>query len=102
MNISLPDEILQTAQISESELLREIAILLYQQHRIPLDQAAELSHIAVDDFYQILIDRHIVASPTDPDNDLDELILASLRRSLQQAKEGKVHPISELWEGIVD
>ena len=37
---------------------------------------------------------------TDSNDDLNELILASLYISLQQAKEGKVHPISELWDGI--
>jgi len=37
---------------------------------------------------------------TDSDDDPNKLILASLRISLQQTKEGKVHPISELWDGI--
>jgi hypothetical protein len=35
---------------------------------------------------------------TDSDDDPNEL--ASLRISFQQAKEGKVYPISELWDGI--
>jgi hypothetical protein len=38
--------------------------------------------------------------PTDSDDDPNELILANLCISLQQAKEGKVYPISELWDGI--
>jgi hypothetical protein len=36
----------------------------------------------------------------DPDDESEEIILASLRRSLQQVKDGQVHPIAELWEGI--
>ena len=36
----------------------------------------------------------------DPDNEPEELILESLHRSLQQVRDGKVHPISELWDGI--
>jgi hypothetical protein len=36
----------------------------------------------------------------DPDNEPKELILESLHRSLQQVRDGKVHPISELWDGI--
>jgi predicted HTH domain antitoxin len=100
MNITIPDELLQTAQISQSELLQEIAILLYQQQRIQLEQAAQLSRSSIDDFYQLLIQRNIITPPPDPDDDPDELILASLRLSLQQARSGQVHPISELWNGI--
>lgn len=102
MNIALPPELLQTAQMSQSELLQEIAIMLYQQKRIRLDQAAQLSNTSIDDLYQLLIDRNIVAPPADPDDDPDELILASLRLSLQQAQAGDIHPISELWDGIDD
>jgi hypothetical protein len=36
----------------------------------------------------------------DPDDEPEEIVLDSLRRSLQQIKDGKVHPIAELWEGI--
>jgi hypothetical protein len=58
--------------------------------------------MSVDDFYQLLISRHIVTPPADADDEPAELVLASLRNSLQQIKEGKLHPISELWEGIID
>ncbi len=100
MNINLPSELLQTAQMSESELLQEIAILLYQQQRIRLKQAAELSNSTIDDFYQLLIDRHVVTPPANPDSDPDELISASLRLSLQQVNRGQIHPVTELWDGI--
>jgi hypothetical protein len=36
----------------------------------------------------------------DPDDEPEEIVLDSLRQSLQQIKDGKVHPIAELWEGI--
>jgi predicted HTH domain antitoxin len=100
MSITLPAELLQATHMSEGELLQEIAIMLYQQQRIRLDEAAQLSGSAVDDFYQLLVHRNIVTPPSAPDNDPDELILASLRRSLQQAKAGNLHPISERWDGI--
>jgi predicted HTH domain antitoxin len=102
MNITLPTELLETARMTETEMLREIAIMLYQQQRIQLEQAAELTVMAIDDFYQLLVSRNIITPPTDSDDDPNELILASFRISLQQAKEGKVHPISELWDGIDD
>jgi hypothetical protein len=39
---------------------------------------------------------------SDIDDEPEDLILKSLHTSLQQIREGKVHPISELWDGIVD
>ncbi len=41
----------------------------------------------------------------DDDDDPDEskeAVLASLRTALQEVKDGKVHPIEELWDGIDD
>jgi predicted HTH domain antitoxin len=102
MSLTLPTELLQTAQMTEAEMLQEIAIMLYQQQRLQLEQAAELTVMAIDDFYQLLVSRNIVTPPTDPDNESNDLILASLCVSLQQVKEGKVHPISELWDSIDD
>lgn len=39
---------------------------------------------------------------SDPDDTPVEEVKASLRRALQEAKEGKTRPISELWERIDD
>jgi predicted HTH domain antitoxin len=86
--------------MTEAEMLAEIAIMLYQQERLPLEQAAELTDMTIDDFYRLLVSRDILALPADPDDEPDELILSGLRLSLQQAKEGKVHPISELWDDL--
>ncbi len=36
----------------------------------------------------------------DPDDTPVEEVKASLRRALQDVKEGKTRPVSELWEGI--
>jgi predicted HTH domain antitoxin len=102
MSLTLPTELLQKAQMTEAQMRQEIAIMLYQQQRLQLEQAAELTKMAIDDFYQLLVSRNIINPSTDSDDDPNELILASLRISLQQAKEGKVHPISELWDGIDD
>jgi hypothetical protein len=58
--------------------------------------------MSVDDFYQLLISRHLVTPPADPDDEPAELVLASLPNCIQEIKEGKLHPISELWEGVID
>jgi predicted HTH domain antitoxin len=93
ITIALPDNL----PLTEADVRIELAIVLYQQYSLSLDQAAQLAKISADDFYQILIDRNIVAPPPEPDDEPAELILASLRNSMQQVKEGKVHPISQLW-----
>ncbi|MGB3267016.1 MAG: UPF0175 family protein [Microcoleus sp.] len=98
ITIALPDNL----PLTEADVRLELAIVLYQQHGLRLDQAAQLALMSVDDFYQLLIDRNIVTPPADIDDEPAELVLASLRTSLQQIKEGKLHPISELWDGIDD
>lgn len=98
ITLDLPDDI----AITETTIRTELAIVLFQQKTLQIEQAAQLININVDDFYQILVDRGILTPPTDPDNDPDELILAHLRISLQEAQAGKTQPISELWDGIDD
>ena len=98
ITIDLPDNL----PLTEADVRIELAIVLYQQYSLRLDRAAQLAVISVDDFYQLLISRHIVTPPADPDDEPAELVLASLRTSLQQIKEGKLYPISELWDGIDD
>jgi predicted HTH domain antitoxin len=98
ITIDIPDNL----PLTEADVRRELAIGLYQQHSLSLDKASQLARISADDLYQILIDRNIVTPPADPDDEPAELVLASLRNSMQQIKEGKVHPISELWDGIDD
>jgi predicted HTH domain antitoxin len=96
ITIDLPDKL----SLTETAIRTELAILLFQQQTLLIEQAAQLIAIDVDDFYQILVDRGILTAPADPDDDPDELILAHLRISLQQIKEGKITPISELWNSI--
>ena len=83
-------------------ILQLNAIALFQQNILLIEQAAQVIAMDVDDFYQILVDRGILTPPSDPDDDPNELILAHLRISLQQAKEGNLKPVSELWDGIDD
>ena len=103
ITIDLPDDLVQTNTFNESDWLREIAIALFQQNHITLQQGAQITGMPHPEFQQLLTSRDIVAPPAiadDPDDELEELILESLRTSLQQIREGKVHPISELWDGI--
>jgi predicted HTH domain antitoxin len=100
ITLNLPDSLSQTDTFNQSDWLREIAIALFQQNILLIEQAAQVIAMDVDDFYQILVDRGILTPPSDPDDDPNELIFAHLRISLQQAKEGNLKPVSELWEGM--
>jgi hypothetical protein len=53
-----------------------------------------------DDPNDDLDDNYDDDSDIDPDDTPVEEIEASLRRALQDVKEGKTRPISELWERI--
>jgi predicted HTH domain antitoxin len=100
ITLNLPDSLTQTDTFNQSDWLLEIAIALFQQKILLIEQAAQVIAMDVDDFYQILVDRSILIPPSDPDDDPNELILAHLRISLQQAKEGNLKPVSELWDGM--
>jgi predicted HTH domain antitoxin len=98
ITLDLPDNL----SFTEADLRRKVAIALFQQKVLLIEQTAQVIGIDVDDFYHLLVDRGILTSPSNPGDDPDELILAHLRISLQEIKEGKLKPISELWDGIDD
>ena len=98
ITLDLPDNL----KLSETDIRTELAIVLFQQKTLLIEQAANLINLDVDDFYQLLIDRKILTPPSEPDDDPDELILAHLRISLQQSVTGQTIPLSQLWEGIND
>ena len=96
ITLDLPDNI----SLTKADLRTEIVIALFQQKNLLIEQAAQLAQMDVDDFYGLLVDRQILVSPNDPDEDPDELILAHLRMSLQEVTEGKTLPLSELWDDL--
>jgi predicted HTH domain antitoxin len=96
ITINLPDDL----ALTEENLRQKVAIALFQQKVLHIEQAAQVIEMDVDDFYQILVDRGILTPPDDQDDTPDELIRAHLRISLKQIEEGKIKPVSELWNGI--
>ncbi|NJR63402.1 MAG: hypothetical protein HC769_34270 [Cyanobacteria bacterium CRU_2_1] len=96
ITLNLPDNLIQ---LDRATLIQEIAIALFQHQHITLDQAAQLAGISHPEFRQLLSGRNSVVSEAiavDPDDEPEELILTSLRTSLQQIREGRIHPVSEL------
>lgn len=59
MSLEIADDILHAAHLSADELRREIAILLFQQERLTLGQAAELAGAVQLDFQRMLAERGI-------------------------------------------
>lgn len=98
ITFNLPDNL----ELSEDVLRLELAIALFQQKVLLIEQAANLIPLDLDDFHQLLIDRKILTPPNDPDDTPDELILANLRLSLQDIQGGRTVPLDELWDGIDD
>lgn len=59
MSVVIPDGVLQAANLSEAELLQELAILLFQQNRLTLAQASHLAQLDRIAFQQVLASRSI-------------------------------------------
>lgn len=76
MSVTIPDEVLQAARMSEAELRQELAVLLYEKDRLTLAQASRLSGLERLRFQQLLASRGI---PVHYDVEDFERDLATLR-----------------------
>jgi predicted HTH domain antitoxin len=59
MAVTISDEVLTAAHISEPELKRELALALFQQERLTLGQASQLAEMTQLAFQGLLADRQI-------------------------------------------
>ena len=59
MSLVISDEFLQSAQISETDLKLEIALLLFQQEKITLGTASQFASMNQLEFQRILGSRQI-------------------------------------------
>ena len=59
MPITLPDDLLESAKITEAELKAELAIAFFQQERLTLGQAALLAEVPQLVFQRLLAARRI-------------------------------------------
>jgi predicted HTH domain antitoxin len=59
MSLVISDEIIRASGLSESELLLEIVILLFQQDKISLGKASEILGMSQLRFQRLLSDRGI-------------------------------------------
>jgi predicted HTH domain antitoxin len=59
MPITIPDEVLTAAHITEPELKQELALTLFQQERLTLSQASRLAELDQLAFQALLAERQI-------------------------------------------
>ena len=59
MSLVIPDDILRAANMSASEMRREIAALLFQQDKLTLGQASQFAGMSQLEFQRLLASRHI-------------------------------------------
>ena len=59
MGVFIPDDILQATRMSEEELKRELAILLFQKDKLTLGQARRLADMNLLQFQHLLASRQI-------------------------------------------
>jgi len=61
MTITVSSDLLETAGLSEKEMLTEIAVLLCRQRRLTTAQGAELAQMNRFDFQKVLAEREVPA-----------------------------------------
>ena len=59
MSLVIPDDLLRAANISATELKREVALLLFQQEKLTLGQASTFADMSQLEFQRLLATCHI-------------------------------------------
>ncbi|MCC5608692.1 UPF0175 family protein [Nostoc sp. CHAB 5834] len=59
MSLTISDEILNSSRMTASELLIEIAVMLFQQERVSLGKASKIAEMNYVEFQQLLAQRNI-------------------------------------------
>jgi predicted HTH domain antitoxin len=59
MTINIPDGVLESARMSESELRQEIAVFLYEKEKVTLAQASRLAEMGRLKFQHLLASRDV-------------------------------------------
>lgn len=79
MAVLISDDLLRSAHVSDDELRREIAVMLYGSNKLTLGQASEFCNLSQFEFQNILGDRHIPMHYDTEEFARDLTILDSMR-----------------------
>ena len=66
MSITITDDVLQALGLSDQDVLQHVALLLYQQHRLSMEQACRLAGISEDAFQRCVVASRASDSPAPP------------------------------------
>ena len=80
MSVTIPDDVLHSARMSEQEMREEVAVLLFQQERLTAAQAARLAGVDRLRFQHLLASRGIAAHYDVAEFEADLETLGSLGR----------------------
>ncbi|MBI5303389.1 MAG: UPF0175 family protein [Chloroflexi bacterium] len=80
MSVVISDDMLHTAHMSASELVQELAVLLYQKERLTLGQASHLAQMTQLQFQFLLASRRIPIHYDVADFDADLKTLREIGR----------------------
>ena len=78
--LEVPQDILDSARLTTSELKAEIAVYLYAQGRLSIGKARELAGMTLWEFRQLLASHHIPPHYDEVDLDEDVATLRKMRR----------------------
>lgn len=75
MGMVIPDEVLQASRLTETELMIEIAVMLFQKEKLSLGQASRLANLGHLEFQHLLAsrDRSVHYDVPDFEEDLETL-----------------------------
>ena len=59
MSVTIPDGVLESAQMSEAELMQEIAVMLFEKEKLTLAQASRLAMMGRIRFQRLLASRGV-------------------------------------------
>lgn len=59
MSLTIPDEVIESIGISETELLREIAVILFRDQKLSIGRASRLARMNLMEFRRLLASRQI-------------------------------------------
>lgn len=63
MTITIPDEVLFAARMTEQEMAAELAVIMYHKGGMPLEAAAEVARMGRRQFAHLLASRDIDVEP---------------------------------------
>ena len=80
MSVKIPDDLLEAARLTESEVLQELALTLFQQERLTLAQSSRLAGMDRMAFQHLLASRRIPIHYDVPELEADLQTLRDMGR----------------------